>query len=152
MLHRGTKNPSLDQTLSLEGSPRVACGPGSASTLRHKPRRSARAGGAARTCDGHVADALLVHGGHQDHGLRRHHHGSRQRLQHTEDDHRVTEEHGTHRHLRSQPRPRGVPTLLQARLRSRGRWDTRFREAPVALLTASKVPAAQLRGRGSVFT
>lgn len=34
------------------------------------------------TCDGHVADALLVNGGHQDHGLRRHHHGGRQGLQH----------------------------------------------------------------------
>lgn len=44
---------------------------------------------AAPTCDGHVADALLVHGGHQDHGLRRHHHGRRERLKHTEHGHGV---------------------------------------------------------------
>lgn len=40
-------------------------------------------GGAARTCDGHIADALLVHGRHQDHGLRLHHHGSGQCLEDT---------------------------------------------------------------------
>lgn len=45
--------------------------------------------GVPPTCDGHVADALLVHGGHEDHGLRRHHHGSRERLKHTEHDHGV---------------------------------------------------------------
>lgn len=57
--------------------------------------RTALGRGRAHTCDGHVADALLVHGGHQDHGLRRHHHSGWQRLEHTEDDHGVTGEPST---------------------------------------------------------
>lgn len=53
------------------------------------PGEGPREEDAAPTCDGHVADALLVHGGHQDHGLRRHHHGRRERLKHTEHGHGV---------------------------------------------------------------
>lgn len=52
-----------------------------------------------RTCNGHIAHALLVHGGHQDHRLRWHHHGSRQRLKDMKDDPGVTAAH-TH----TQPR------------------------------------------------
>lgn len=51
----------------------------------------------ARTCDGHVAYALLVHGGHQDHRLRRHHDGGWQRLEYTKYNHGVIGVHSTHR-------------------------------------------------------
>lgn len=37
---------------------------------------------AAHTCNGHIANTLLVHGWHQDHRLRWHHHGSWERLKH----------------------------------------------------------------------
>ena len=93
MFHRRIKDSNV------RPDPRVWKGPTShmqTGLSLHAALREPRAGEVARTCDGHVADTLLVHGGHQDHRLRRHHHGSRQRLEHTKDDHGVTEEHSTH--------------------------------------------------------
>lgn len=90
------EGPSLsyeDQTKPLHCTPHPTClHPCHHPTEPTCPGR----GRAARTCDGHIADTLLVHGGHQDHGLRWHDHGCWQRLKHTKDDHVVTEKHTTH--------------------------------------------------------
>lgn len=64
-------------------------------------------GGAARTCDGHVADTLLVHGWHQYHGLGLHHHRSWQWLEDTKTI-MGSEKHTPHKtsaHLSHRKRP-----------------------------------------------
>lgn len=87
-------NITPDLCLFLEGSPCIPMLlPPCSKAL---PAERHRKGWGSHTCEGYVANTLLVHSGHQDHGLRRHHHGSRQRLKHTKVNPGVTEERITH--------------------------------------------------------
>lgn len=54
----------------------AAAGWGAHTWRGHGHGDHARAADSRHSCDGHVANALLVHSWHQDHRLWRHHHGS----------------------------------------------------------------------------
>lgn len=92
---------TLLQTVCLQGhhSPSStlaqaphACSEASPSSFPLCPKAFGQRRSSTQTCYRYVANALLVHSWHQDHRLGWHHHGSRQRLKHTKDNHGVREE------------------------------------------------------------